>query len=104
MMEPAAARPNLLEARIKVPEHVVHRPFPTETVVLNLETGKYHGLNLIAGRMLEELERQGTVAGAAVVLADVYDVSQEEIQGDLCELCSDLANRGLIELAHDPDR
>ena len=35
--------PAALSARI--PQHVVFRGFATETVVLNLETGKYHGLN-----------------------------------------------------------
>jgi hypothetical protein len=102
MMESAAARSNLMEARIKVPEHVVHRPFPTETVVLNLETGKYHGLNPIAGRMLEEMERQDTVGAAAQVIADEYGQSLEDVERDICELCGDLAARKLISLDAGP--
>ena len=93
-----AASPSLLEARVQVPECVVHRAFPAETVLLNLDTGKYHGLNPAAGRIFEELERQETVRSAAHVVADEYGQSREDVERDVCELCGDLAQRGLIVL------
>jgi hypothetical protein len=95
---PALARSDLLAARVDVPANVVHRPFPTETVVLNLETGRYHGLNPVAGRMLEELGRQETVGAAARVISDEYGQPLEEVERDLCVLCEDLVRRGLISL------
>jgi len=97
-VDPAPSREDLLSSRVEIPEHVVHRVFPTETVVLNLETGRYHGLNPIGGRMLEELERHGTVEAAARVIADEYGQPPEEVESDLCDLCMDLAGRGLIAL------
>jgi hypothetical protein len=96
--ESTSARSDLLAARVKVPENVVHRPFPTETVVLNLETGRYHGLNPVAGRMLEELGRQETVDAAARVISDEYGQPLEDVERDLCVLCEDLVRRGLISL------
>jgi hypothetical protein len=89
---------SLLAARIVVPQHVVYRGFPTETVVLNLQTGMYHGLNATAGRMLEELERAACVADAVEVLAGVYDQPPEVVERDACELCRSLLERGLIEV------
>lgn len=89
----------ILEASVRVPEHVVHRAFPAETVLLNLETGRYHGLNPTGGRMLELLEELGAVAEAAVQVADEYGQPLEVVQNDLCRLCADLAKRGLIEIA-----
>ena len=89
--------PSLLASSIKVPQHVVYRSFPSETVVLNLETGKYHGLNATAGRMLEELERAACVRDAAAALAESYEQAQSVIEQDLCELCQSLLERGLIE-------
>jgi hypothetical protein len=89
---------SLLAASIVVPQHVVYRGFPTETVVLNLETGKYHGLNATAGRMLEELERAACVADAVDTLAGVYDQPPEVLEQDACELCRSLLERGLIEV------
>ena len=88
-----------LEASVRVPEHVVHRAFPAETVLLNLETGRYHGLNPTGGRMLELLEELGSVAAVAVQIADECGQPLEVVQHDLCRLCGDLAKRGLIELA-----
>ena len=55
----------ILEAQAPGADHVVHRSFAHETVILNLKTGKYHGLNPTAGAMLTELERGATVAEAA---------------------------------------
>jgi hypothetical protein len=88
----------VLAARPNIGAHVVHRAFVTETVVLNLETGKYHGLNPIAGRMLEALGRAPTVAAAADEVAAHYGEPVDEVRQDLVELCTDLVQRGLIEL------
>ncbi len=88
---------SLLASKIKVPQHVVYRSFPAETVVLNLETGKYHGLNATAGRMLEALERADCVRDAAAMLATDYEQDQSVVERDLCELCQSLLVRGLIE-------
>jgi hypothetical protein len=87
----------LLAAKVEVPQHVVYRSFPSETVVLNLLTGKYHGLNATAGRMLEELERSACVRDAAAALAENYDRAQDRVEHDLCDLCRALLERGLIE-------
>jgi len=87
----------LLASKVTVPQHVVYRSFPSETVVLNLQTGKYHGLNATAGRMLEELERAACVREAAVALAESYERAQVVVERDLCELCRALLERGLIE-------
>jgi len=87
----------LLASNVEVPQHVVYRSFPSETVVLNLQTGRYHGLNATAGRMLEELERAACVRDAAAALAEGYKRAQELVEHDLCELCCALLERGLIE-------
>jgi hypothetical protein len=87
----------LLTTKVRLPQHVVYRSFPAETVILNLHTGKYHGLNATAGRMLEELERASSVRAAAAVLADDYSQPSETVEQDLCSLCRSLLERGLIE-------
>jgi hypothetical protein len=92
----ARVRPEL---RFRVPDHVVHRQFPTQTVVLNLETGLYHGLNPTAGAMLCELHPGNTIAAAARVLSERYCIPRAEVERDLCELCRQLLDRGLIEPA-----
>jgi hypothetical protein len=91
----------LLAARVRLPQHVVHRSFVAETVVLNLHTGRYHGLNPTAGRMLQALEQAPTVGATVPALADQYGVAREQIQRDLLALTRGLLERGLIETVDD---
>lgn len=89
---------DLLAARVRIPDQVVYRSFPEEMVVLHLTTGRYHGLNPTAARMLETLERSDNVAGALAELTVEYSAPADEIERDLRELCAALLDRQLIEL------
>ena len=86
------------ERRACIPDHVVHRDFPGETVVLNLETGQYHGLNATARRMFAALGVADSIGTAAAGLAREFGVPQEQIERDLHNLCTALAERGLLEI------
>jgi hypothetical protein len=99
----APSTSSLLARGVTVPHYVVYRGFPSETVVLNLETGTYHGLNATAGRMLEALENAATVREAAGELACDYDRAAAAIEQDLCELCGSLLERGLIVVDDAPE-
>ena len=92
---------DLLGAHVRMPQHVVCRSFVAETVVLNLQTGQYHGLNPSAGRMLKALEDSPTIAAAVPGLAEEYAVAQEQIERDLLALVGGLLERGLIEIVND---
>jgi hypothetical protein len=91
----------LLTARVRVPQHVVFREFPAETVVLNLQTEQYHGLNPTAGAMLTELGRSGSVSEAAVAVARQFERDQDEVREHVLGLCAQLLERGLIEIVPD---
>jgi hypothetical protein len=97
-MAEASLDGNVLARKARVPAHVVFRSFPRETVVLNLDTGKYHGLNPTAGRMLELLENADTIDAAAARLAEEYGQDLETIRHDLHDLCIELCERGLLEI------
>jgi hypothetical protein len=88
----------LLAAQMRLPQHVVHRSFVAETVVLNLRTGKYHGLNPTAGRMLEALATAPTAGVVVPELAREYKVEPAKVESDLIALCQGLLERGLIEM------
>lgn len=95
--EATQSRESLLDVKVTVPQSVVFRSFPTETVVLNLQTGRYHGLNPSAGRMLQALSEAASVREAAVAVATEYDCPAETIESDICDLCQTLLERGLVE-------
>jgi hypothetical protein len=92
----------LPDVRIRVPQHVVHRSFPSETVVLNLNTGKYHGLNTTAGLMLDALVKAPSVRDAAAAVAERCGQPQAAVEKDMCELCGLLLDRGLVEIDAGP--
>jgi hypothetical protein len=92
---------DLLSVRVRMPPHVACRSFVAETVVLNLRTGQYHGLNPTAGRMLDALQSAPTVGDAVPDLAGEYGVENEQIERDLLALVRGLLERGLIETVDD---
>lgn len=88
----------LLGARLRLPQHVVHRSFVAETVVLNLETGKYHGLNPMGGHMLDVVNEAASVREAATLIAQEFDQDQATVDADVVAFCQDLLDRKLVEV------
>jgi hypothetical protein len=87
--------------RVRIPDHVVFRPFGRETVLLNLKTGQYHGLNRTGGRMLEVLADVGDTDVAAGTIAAEFSRPTDEVSRDMAELCAALAERSLVTIDGD---
>ena len=85
------------QGRARVPDHVVQRDFQDETVVLNLETGQYHGLNPTARRMLAALIEFDSIALAATALEAELGMPRAHIERDLIDVCDALVARGLLD-------
>lgn len=88
----------IMRWRVAIPESVVCRDFPEETVVLNLQTGMYHGLNATAARMLRRFTECATVGEAVRRLAEELDQPRPVIQADAAELCRALRERQLVSV------
>ena len=84
--------------RATLPEHVVHRAFAHETILLNLRTGLYHGLNATAGHMLEAMTAGPGLDAVVEQLAREYGEPVERIRPDVARLVADLVERDLLEL------
>jgi hypothetical protein len=89
---------HMLDLAVTIPEHVIFRSFARETVALNLQTGKFHGLNTTAGRMVEMASRARLARDAVRELAEEYEVPDAQIAADLADLLRLLLDRGLIEI------
>jgi hypothetical protein len=81
----------------------VFRSFGSETVLLNLSTGQYHGLKGTGGPMLEALTETGDLDAAARRIAADYGHPLEDVTRDLRDLCAALAERSLIEIEERPE-
>jgi len=87
--------------RISVPEQVVHRAFGEQTVLLNLATGQYHGLNATGRRIFELLSERGSTDGVAAQIATEYEIDEALAASDLDDLCTALTERGLLVMDAD---
>lgn len=83
---------------IAIPEPVVFEKVGEETVLLNLDTGFYFGLNSVGSRMWELLVATKNPASVLASMREEYDVDDDVLERDLANLIRDLAEKKLIEL------
>jgi hypothetical protein len=96
---PKLSPEDILAAAARVPPHVVLRAFDEETVVLNLDTGKYHSLNPVGGRFLQVLDEAASVRDALTCLQGLFrDQDPTVLQADLVEFCNALGWAGVVEI------
>jgi Coenzyme PQQ synthesis protein D (PqqD) len=94
-----ARREEILDSRAVVPENVVYRAFDAETLLLNLGTGTYHGLDSTGARALELLrETGGDVRLSIERLADEFGMDLDQLADDLVSFFGELVDRGLLEV------
>lgn len=72
-----------------------------ETVVLDLRSEKYFGLNVVGTRVWDLLQETDDVQSIRDRLLDEFDVPQRQLDHDLNELLERLLARGLVTSATD---
>jgi Coenzyme PQQ synthesis protein D (PqqD) len=87
-----------LTDRVVVPQHVLVRFMDRESVLLNLETERYFGLDETGTRMWQVVTAAPSVEVAVLQLQDEYDTTPEILQSNLTELLSRLVENGLLAL------
>lgn len=90
--------------KVELPDHVVYRGFAHETVLLNVKTGEYHGLDRVGSRFFDVIQAASTLELASATLAVEYAQPPEQIENDLAAFCGDLRDRELIRFVADGAR
>jgi hypothetical protein len=75
---------------------VIARELSGETVLLNLESGIYYGLDAIGTRVWQLLMRGCTIASVCETMIDEYDVAPDVLRGDVVRLVGELHERGIV--------
>jgi len=88
-------------SRVVVPKHVLVRHLDGESVLLNLETEKYFGLDATGTRMWQLVTAAPTVDAAYALLLEEFEVEPELLRTHLTELLSRLLENGLLNIATD---
>ncbi len=69
-----------------------------ESVLLNLNTEEYFGLDEVGSRMLSVLTSTGSIQEASDRLLQEYDVEPAQLQTDLINLIDQMVNHGLVAI------
>jgi hypothetical protein len=84
--------------RVIVPQHVLVRHLDGETVMLNLETEKYFGLDGTGTRMWQLATHSPSIEAAFGKLTDEFEVEPELLRAHLAELLAQLVDNGLLQV------
>src|SRR4051794_21324074 len=90
---------SIARSQVSIPAHVVFRALGNETVLLNVRTGQYHGLDEVGSRFFAVMTEASDLAAASAILAAEYEQPPERIEADLEGFCQELQGLALIELA-----
>ncbi|PYT64395.1 MAG: PqqD family protein [Acidobacteria bacterium] len=81
-----------------VPVHVLVRFLDRESVLLNLETERYFGLDETATRMWQLVTGSQDIEAAYQELLAEYDVEPELLRTNLTDLLGQLVENGLLQV------
>jgi hypothetical protein len=91
-----AAIPLSDETTLSVPEHVLARKAGSETVLLNLDSEQYYGLDGVGARLWDLVEGDTTFGLAVTTLLGEFEVERHALVADLRALVLDLQQNGLV--------
>ncbi|HKY26601.1 MAG TPA: PqqD family protein [Pyrinomonadaceae bacterium] len=82
--------------RVKVPDDILISTLQSESVILNLNSESYFGLDEVGTHILSVLSTSNSIQAAYDVLLDEYEVDAEVLRHDLASLIERLAEQGVV--------
>jgi division protein CdvB (Snf7/Vps24/ESCRT-III family) len=83
---------------ITLSPEVISQEVSGETVLLDLESENYFGLDEVGTRIWQLIKETGDLQAIYNTLLDEYEVEEQRLQTDLEALLSEIAGLGLITL------
>ena len=87
-----------LNQSITVSPDVISQPVSGETVLLDLVSENYFGLDEVGTRIWELIVERGDLQAVYDTLLSEYEVSEERLREDLFSLVEEIAKLGLVTL------
>jgi hypothetical protein len=84
------------DSRLRAPEDVLLSELEGESVLLNLKTEIYFGLDEVGTRMWAAVTAADSVQAAYDALKEEYDVDPERLREDLNDIVDKLVENGLL--------
>lgn len=95
---PSLPSPPVTTPRYRIRESVLHTRLETESVLLDLDSGRYFSLNSVGSRIWDRLaEGPRTIDDLLFEITKEYEVSPEQAEPDLLALLQELVRHKLLE-------
>lgn len=85
--------------RVRIPDDVLISRLQEESVILNLDSERYFGLDDVGTRFLSVLTTSDSIEAAYQILVEEFDVDRETLRQDLVALIENLSQQGIIEVS-----
>jgi len=85
--------------RVRIPDDVLISRLQEDSVILNLDSERYFGLDDVGTRVLNVLTASDSIEAAYELLLEEYDVDGQVLRDDLLALIENLAKQGIIEVS-----
>ena len=85
-----------LTEEFRLSDDVVTREVGDETMLLDLASGTYFGLDAVGGRFWQLLEAGKSPVDACEALLEEYEVGADQLERDLENLLAELSANGLV--------
>ena len=85
-----------LSNTVTIPPQVMARTVGDETVILDLASGTYYGLDPVGARMWQLMGEGLTLAAICETLLEEYEVTREQLEADMIRLTDELSAKGLV--------
>ena len=82
-----------------MPSHVLVQQIAGESLLLNLESERYFGLDAVGTRIWHLVTTSGSIQSAYESLLGEYEVEAEQLRRDVQNLVGNLVENGLLEAA-----
>jgi hypothetical protein len=92
-----------LDAQVRIPEGILFKELAGDTVLLNLNTGVYFGLDSIGTRIWQLVQAGRSLSQILATLLDEFDVEPARCESDLSQLVTSLCEHGLLQLVTSND-
>jgi Coenzyme PQQ synthesis protein D (PqqD) len=90
------------ESVVVVAKDQVSSDVGDESVILNMKSGSYYGLDPVGRRVWSMMQTSQPIAKLHEAMIEEFDVDPARCEQDLMELLEQLLKEGLIELKSDP--
>ena len=85
-----------LSDNVIIPAEVMARQVGDETVILDLRSGTYFGLDPVGARIWQHLSDGTTLRDLCDLMLEEYEVARDQFDLDLSKLLDELGDKGLI--------